>query len=974
MATISPSPMSVSETMSTLKFAQRAKLIKNKAEVNENTCGNVAALQNEVGRLRAQLRVFAEQGQIMSSPNQVHDSFEQAATSLVSSAIPSQSLCHRETEIILPIIQKKARQAQERVECLERQSHMKDGVVRSLKRKLQEELMVRKFKQRRIEYLSKKTGGNDSSADEVSALCGEIDILRRQLETPSTEAVELKVEYEKVCDELDEKLNESPGSASGADRESLEACVERLLGEKQELEDRVSELMRASEETQNEIDSILCEVGRQEREMEGQKRAIVAKEKALQTAEGRAAAAESDLKGARQATAEIEATVDRLRETSEGLEGGMKLLTAELEKKSIEMVEIGKMNLKTESELKSKLQELTKQLEYSKFKCDEKSTAELKAKEQLAAASKDNSILVQRVQKAADEIIRQKRTLNDMGERIREVQSEKERTVNKLQYDLQELEAKTDYLETEKEELTDRIRYAEEKISKEEAVATSRAEKYEITLKMFEEEIQSKLDKKDLVIEEIRAEKNKSVVAFEGRANMLDAEKSAISEELKRLEASALFDRQNMAAAHSTEISALKNTITKAEKQMHTIQEEKSKTVEEAQSRINELEVMLESKVRALEVEKQALAEKIMILEKEKENISTAADAAMAKERDCYATKLNNLEEATSILKKETSVAVEKEQKRMAGKLVSLEAQVELLGSQKTALMASVGEVKSNYKEKQNKNKELVEKMETSLEEMQIRIKALETERELIIEESQKTLELREASYNETVKYFEGEKVKLQQDVVELNNTLEEARESAVKAVAREKTHHNMALEKMESNVKELEGTIKCLQEEKERLSNEAQQKLSDYEEKLKAIEAEKDESSKKIQSLRDGKERADTAAAQKCVEYGIEMKGMKEKLGKLERDISLSETKAIAGGDLLKAALRSLEDEKQNLLKKVAWLEAAAEEALSAESAVKAEIVQQEALRTEIEKRLEKVQKESAGIVRQVHLRSRTI
>ena len=40
------------ETLSTLKFAQRAKLIKNKAARNEDFVGNVRELQAEVKRLR----------------------------------------------------------------------------------------------------------------------------------------------------------------------------------------------------------------------------------------------------------------------------------------------------------------------------------------------------------------------------------------------------------------------------------------------------------------------------------------------------------------------------------------------------------------------------------------------------------------------------------------------------------------------------------------------------------------------------------------------------------------------------------------------------------------------------------------------------------------------------------------------------------------------------------------------------------
>ena len=40
------------ETLSTLNFAKRAKMIKNKAVVNEDMSGNVHQLQVEIKRLR----------------------------------------------------------------------------------------------------------------------------------------------------------------------------------------------------------------------------------------------------------------------------------------------------------------------------------------------------------------------------------------------------------------------------------------------------------------------------------------------------------------------------------------------------------------------------------------------------------------------------------------------------------------------------------------------------------------------------------------------------------------------------------------------------------------------------------------------------------------------------------------------------------------------------------------------------------
>jgi hypothetical protein len=51
IANISPSSDNFGETLSTLKFAQRAKLIQNKAVVNEESSGTSDSLKNEISRL-----------------------------------------------------------------------------------------------------------------------------------------------------------------------------------------------------------------------------------------------------------------------------------------------------------------------------------------------------------------------------------------------------------------------------------------------------------------------------------------------------------------------------------------------------------------------------------------------------------------------------------------------------------------------------------------------------------------------------------------------------------------------------------------------------------------------------------------------------------------------------------------------------------------------------------------------------------
>lgn len=57
VAAISAASTQFQETLSTLKFAQRAKLIKNKASINEESSGNLESLKKEIKRLKDELQL-----------------------------------------------------------------------------------------------------------------------------------------------------------------------------------------------------------------------------------------------------------------------------------------------------------------------------------------------------------------------------------------------------------------------------------------------------------------------------------------------------------------------------------------------------------------------------------------------------------------------------------------------------------------------------------------------------------------------------------------------------------------------------------------------------------------------------------------------------------------------------------------------------------------------------------------------------
>ncbi|XP_024021248.1 kinesin-like protein KIN-12D isoform X2 [Morus notabilis] len=61
IANVSPSICSAAETLNTLKFAQRAKMIQNNAVVNEDSTGDVTALQHQIRLLTEELSILKRQ-------------------------------------------------------------------------------------------------------------------------------------------------------------------------------------------------------------------------------------------------------------------------------------------------------------------------------------------------------------------------------------------------------------------------------------------------------------------------------------------------------------------------------------------------------------------------------------------------------------------------------------------------------------------------------------------------------------------------------------------------------------------------------------------------------------------------------------------------------------------------------------------------------------------------------------------------
>ena len=234
VATVSPSLLSMTETVSTLKFAQRAKLIRNNAVLNEDTVGSVAALQAEIARLK----------ELLSKKNSVDgaDATALAGGTLGRASMPSPGLpplvprqqssvnmmdnnINLDNNATIHALRNQNTKLTKTVQTLKATTQQRETQVTSLKRKLQQETLIRKCKERRITYLTDKAIDNLESR-EIAALQEEVDALRDQLENGrDVEAIEWMIKYKEAKARV-EDMEVGDESSGGKHQEELEAtCV-----------------------------------------------------------------------------------------------------------------------------------------------------------------------------------------------------------------------------------------------------------------------------------------------------------------------------------------------------------------------------------------------------------------------------------------------------------------------------------------------------------------------------------------------------------------------------------------------------------------------------------------------------------------------------------------------------------------------------------------------------------------------------
>ncbi|XP_051978740.1 kinesin-like protein KIF15-A [Xyrauchen texanus] len=172
IANVHPGSKCFGETLSTLQFAQRAKLIKNKAMVNEDSQGNVRQLQAEVKKLKEQLANALSQTcitELIPADQQAHTGLSDKEVSYKMQFIQAMRFWKKGQE------EKKALQV--KVSQLQAAWAQKEKFIQSNR-------MILKFRDDHIAQLKKElqTGHRSEPEQQIQQLQEEIRLLRDQME------------------------------------------------------------------------------------------------------------------------------------------------------------------------------------------------------------------------------------------------------------------------------------------------------------------------------------------------------------------------------------------------------------------------------------------------------------------------------------------------------------------------------------------------------------------------------------------------------------------------------------------------------------------------------------------------------------------------------------------------------------------------------------------------------------------------
>lgn len=235
IANVSPSSLYYNETLSTLKFAQRAKMIKNKAVVNKDIQGNVLQLQAEIQRLQHELYMSRHTGTDMID-----------STKKPRLSGDSESLDPAEAYMMLTMALERQAECSDEIESYRSRVHLLEELSRRKEAQNQSLRMILKFRENSL----KSHGSHSDDQDpRVSDLKEEVQELRKIIEHHPEVT---RFAYENL--QLREKLYKFEGNEKRM--EEFEGLLDRHRQYEQLLTNRLLVLEKCKEQSlENEYDN-----------------------------------------------------------------------------------------------------------------------------------------------------------------------------------------------------------------------------------------------------------------------------------------------------------------------------------------------------------------------------------------------------------------------------------------------------------------------------------------------------------------------------------------------------------------------------------------------------------------------------------------------------------------------------------------------------------------------------------------------
>nr|QWT43324.1 kinesin-like protein KIN12C [Citrullus lanatus] len=224
IANVSPSICCAAETLNTLKFAQRAKLIQNNAVVNEDSTGDVIALQRQIQLLKEELAYLKRQnvsrslsfGSFVKDTPMEHeydtenicdmdisqddDSFKFQSKEVRMSMKQLKSL-----EIVLAGALRREKMAEASIKKLEAEIEQLNRLVRQREEDTRCTKMMLKFREDKIQRMESLLGGSIPAEtyllDENKGLYEEIQLLRAKIDR-NPEVTRFALENIRLLDQL----------------------------------------------------------------------------------------------------------------------------------------------------------------------------------------------------------------------------------------------------------------------------------------------------------------------------------------------------------------------------------------------------------------------------------------------------------------------------------------------------------------------------------------------------------------------------------------------------------------------------------------------------------------------------------------------------------------------------------------------------------------------------------------------------